>query len=262
MEMRPLFDFSKLQQVAEVHCEEYQKAEPFPNIALDGLANTDLLDEALEEFPDKDQIQWYAYDNPLERKLAMPHVEMLAPIFSEILLQMNSYPFLRFLERLTGVRDLIPDPTFNGGGLHQIPRGGKLDIHADYNCHPKFQLDRRLNVLLYLNKDWKEEYGGHFELWDKDMTRAEKKILPLFNRLAIFTTSDFSYHGHPDPLNCPEGRYRRSLALYYYTNGRPEEEKSQPHSTLFKRRPTDPDDAALDMLREKRAARRLENKTT
>jgi len=94
-----------------------------------------------------------------------------------------------------------------------------------------------LNVLLYLNKDWKDEYGGHFQLWNKEMTRCETKVAPLFNRLVVFSTSDYSFHGHPDPLNCPEGMTRKSLAFYYYSNGRPSEEVSNHHDTLFKKRP-------------------------
>ena len=90
-----------------------------------------------------------------------------------------------------------------------------------------------------MNKDWDESWGGHFELWDKEMKGAVKKILPIFNRMALFTTTSDSYHGHPDPLRCPPDRSRKSLALYYYTNGRPEEEITDAHSTLFKARPNE-----------------------
>ena len=115
-------------------------------------------------------------------------------------------------------------------------RGGRLGIHADFNRHPRFDLDRRLNLLVYLNKDWREEYGGHLELWNRGMTHCEVKILPVFNRVVLFSTTDFTYHGHPDPLACPEGMTRKSLALYYYTNGRPTDEVSGGHTTLFRPR--------------------------
>ena len=124
-----------------------------------------------------------------------------------------------------------------GGGLHQIERGGYLKIHADFNRHPKFNLDRRLNLLLYLNENWKEEYGGHLELWNNQMTACVRRISPIFNRCVIFNTTDFSYHGHPEPLTCPEHVTRKSLALYYYSNGRPETERSRPHGTLTQTRP-------------------------
>jgi hypothetical protein len=90
-----------------------------------------------------------------------------------------------------------------------------------------------------LNKDWKEEFGGHLELWNRDVRQCEAKILPLFNRLVVFGTTDFTFHGHPNPLQCPEGMTRKSLALYYFTNGRPADEMTGEHSTLFKARGAD-----------------------
>jgi hypothetical protein len=140
---------------------------------------------------------------------------------------------------LTGIQGLVPDPHLWGGGLHQILPGGKLAVHADFNKYPHFKLDRRLNVLVYLNRDWQEQWGGQLELWNRDMTRCEQRILPLFNRMVCFSTTDSSFHGHPDPLRCPADRTRRSLALYYYSNGRPAEEIGRPHTTLFQYRPDD-----------------------
>ncbi len=92
-------------------------------------------------------------------------------------------------------------------------------------------------MLIYLNKEWREDYGGHLELWDRDLKRAERSILPAFNRTVIFSTTDFSNHGHPKPLRCPASTTRKSISLYYYSNGRPEEEKSRPHDTLFRETP-------------------------
>jgi hypothetical protein len=112
-------------------------------------------------------------------------------------------------------------------------------VHADFSYHNGLRLDRRINVLIYLNKDWKEEYGGHFELWDREVKRAEKKILPIFNRCAIFSTTSVSFHGHPEPLMCPPDRNRKSIATYYYSNGRPEEdpELTHKHEVAFQQRP-------------------------
>ncbi|MCB9285156.1 MAG: 2OG-Fe(II) oxygenase [Lewinellaceae bacterium] len=143
---------------------------------------------------------------------------------------LNSQPFLEFLQNLTGIKEtLIPDPYFEGGGYHQIKPGGFLKVHVDFHKHKMMDLDRRVNVLVYLNEDWKEEYGGHFELWERDMSQCVTRIAPLFNRMAIFSTTDYSWHGHPDPLACPPDRSRRSLALYYYTNGRPASDVSDVH---------------------------------
>ena len=141
--------------------------------------------------------------------------------------------FVDFLERLTGIDALIPDPHYFGGGLHQIRPGGFLKVHADFNRHSRLDLERRLNAILYLNKDWQEEYGGHLQIWDNDMTRCEKKVLPVFNRLLVFATLDTANHGHPDPLTCPPDRARRSMALYYYTSDRPEgEQRRRAHHRL------------------------------
>ena len=114
-----------------------------------------------------------------------------------------------------------------------------MKIHVDFCRHPETNLDRRLNLLLYLNKDWREEYGGHLELFDTDVESCQKKILPLFNRMVIFNTTDYTYHGHPDPLTCPQGLCRNSLALYYFSNGRPLSELRndlESQSTLYRAR--------------------------
>ena len=128
--------------------------------------------------------------------------------------------FLNFLQNITSIKEkLIADKELNGGGMHEIKKGGLLKIHSDFNKHPNLKLDRRLNVLIYLNKNWKEEYGGHLEFWDKEMKCCKTKILPIFNRMVIFSTTDFSNHGHPDPLNCPDLMSRKSIATYYYSDG-------------------------------------------
>jgi hypothetical protein len=117
--------------------------------------------------------------------------------------------------------------------MHQIVRGGKLGVHVDFNKHPHTKLDRRLNLLIYLNRDWEEEHGGHFELWDTEGKEFRKRVLPVFNRCVVFSTTEVSYHGHPHPLQCPEGQSRKSLAMYYYSNGRPASEVAARHSTVF-----------------------------
>jgi len=228
---------NKLESLAKERAAEYLNNKPFPHIFFDDFLPLEAAETALKDFPQPKQLPWSEFDNPQERKLAFDEVEKLPRSVRDVLYFMNSRPMLQFLEVLTGIQHVIPDPYYNGGGLHQIKRGGKLEIHADFNFHTKLKLDRRINVLIYLNKDWKEEYGGHFELWNRDMTHVEQKILPIFNRCAIFSTTSFSYHGHPTPLACPPDRTRKSIATYYYSNGRPEEEAAGFHSTLFQQRP-------------------------
>lgn len=229
-----------LQNLALQHREEYAAAQPFPHIVIDNFLPEWVLEEILEEFPKPKSIDWQKFENSAEKKLASKGETQMGEKTRLLLYQLNSSTFINFLEKLTGIDGLIPDPHFVGGGLHQIERGGFLKMHVDFNKHGQLKLDRRLNLLIYLNKNWQEEYGGYLELWDSQMTRCEKKILPIFNRCVVFSTTDFSYHGHPEPLTCPEGQTRKSLALYYYSNGRPAHEIAEEgHSTVFKARPTD-----------------------
>lgn len=208
---------------------------PFPHIVLDGLFAQSTLRQIVAEFPSPKGMQWRSFDTPNEKKLGFFHeVSALPTVTKEFLYLMNSFEMLLFLEQVTGIEGLVPDPYFGGGGLHQIERGGFLKVHADFNWHPKLRLDRRLNMLIYLNEEWEEEYGGHLELWDESVTRCVQRILPVFNRTVVFATTDRSFHGHPEPLACPPDMTRKSLSLYYYTNGRPEEERSAPHDTLFR----------------------------
>ena len=204
---------------------------------MDEFLPEHVLDEVLAEFPSPKGAEWFAFDSPTERKLATKDDSTMGPATRHLLAQLNSAAFIDFLERLTGIEGLVPDPHFIGGGLHQIEPGGHLKVHADFNRHPHTQLERRLNVLIYLNRDWKDEYGGAFELWDEDMTAAETKVMPYFNRCVVFSTTSTSFHGHPEPLNCPEGTTRKSVALYYYSKDRPAEQRSEAHNTLFKARP-------------------------
>lgn len=227
---------SRMSELARSAAPVYASAKPYPHIVLDNFFDPALLDTILEEFPKPGQIRWQRFDNDHEVKLASAAEASFGAVTRLLLYHLNSITFLEFLSSVTGIPNLIADPSFEGGGLHQIVRGGKLGVHADFNKHRSYNLDRRLNLLLYLNKDWREEYGGNLELWDRDMTACQAKVAPLFNRVMIFTTTSYTYHGHPDPLQCPEGMTRKSLALYYFTNGRPAEEVSAEHSTLFRPR--------------------------
>lgn len=216
---------------------DYVNADPYPHAVIDDFFPEEVVDRVLSEFPSPDDLEWIEFKRPNERKLASPKEQHLSAAARQLIWEMNSQVFLQFLQRLTGIDNLIPDAQLRGGGMHQIQRGGKLGIHVDFNKHGDYDLDRRLNVLLYLNKDWDEAYGGHFELWDREMSRCVKKVAPIFNRLVVFSTNETSWHGHPDPLACPPERTRKSLALYYYTNGRPASESTERHTTVFKARP-------------------------
>lgn len=227
----------RLARIGDASAAAYRKARPFPHVVIDDFLPVEPVERALAAFPKPGDLDWQSFRNPNEKKLAFAAAERMPPGIRELLYFLNSATTLDFLGRLTGIPGLIPDPYFTGGGLHQIEPGGHLGVHADFNVYERLRLDRRLNLLLYLNRDWQEAWGGHFELWDERMTRCEARVAPLFNRCVVFSTTDTSYHGHPHPLRCPPDRVRRSLATYYYTNGRPAAEQSEAHSTLFQARP-------------------------
>lgn len=231
------FNRERLLAQAERLKLDWATAFPFPHIVVDNLFPAEVLDGVIAEYPESEDVDWQRFDAPTELKLALADTTQMGATTRRLLHELNGQVFVEFLESVTGIEGLIPDPHLWGGGLHQIRRGGYLKIHADFNQHPHLKLDRRLNVLIYLNKDWPESYKGQIELWDETMTTCGKRILPLFNRMVVFATTDFTYHGHPDPLECPVNRARRSLALYYYSNGRPLEEITPGHTTLFKQRP-------------------------
>ncbi len=250
----------RLDSAAATSRETYKYAKPFCHAVFDDLCDGLKLCDVVEKFPGPSDLQWWSYDNVFEKKLAFDKVHLLPDPLKQILCEMNSGQFVSFLESLTGIDGLIPDYGFSGGGLHQIARGGLLDIHADFNVHTKMSLRRRLNVIMYLNLDWRPEFGGDLELWDKDMKECHHKIAPQFNRMVVFDTSQPGYHGHPHPLTCPPHRTRKSLALYYYTADLSEEQKRNRHSTLYQKKPGDPNDPKIEELRKKRATGRLEDK--
>lgn len=233
---------TNLQQLGSKLANTYQTNKPFPSIYIDDFFDENFLEEVLKEFPRVDQLKdKIYYANPNEDKYATKGEYTFGDQTKKLVHFLNSQPFLEFLQKITGIEEtLIPDPYFEGGGFHEIKPGGFLKVHVDFHKNKKLQLSRRVNFLIYLNKDWEEEYGGHLELWEKDMSQCVSKILPKFNRAAMFSTTGDSWHGHPDPLNCPEGKSRKSLALYYYTNGRPISElnKSQKNriTTTFSNR--------------------------
>lgn len=222
--------------------DEYANAKPFPHIAIDNFFRLEVLRPLVASFPGPSDPNWLKYKAPAEKDKLQSTSELTMPAaVRDIIGAFNSSTFVKFLEQLTGIDGIIPDPHLYGGGMHQTLTGGHLKMHVDYNLHLQWKLDRRLNVILYLNDDWQEQWGGALELWDSSddnkMTACAQKFYPVANRMVIFSTTERSWHGHPDALACPPGVTRKSIALYYYTNGRPKEELPQFHNTIFVERP-------------------------
>ncbi len=228
LESETVIEFSRLPALAEANGPGYRHASPFPHVVLDDFISEQWCRDLVAVFPQPGEDKnWrklhdsYADgDRSQAGKLGLPNPRELPPLIRELLLECNSGPFLRFLESLTGIEGLIPDPKFKGGGAHQVLPGGYLGIHADFTEHRYFRLSRRINVLIYLNEDWRDEWGGQLELWRRDLSGCERRVSPLMGRCVVFNTDATSFHGHPDPLDCPPEMTRRSIALYYYTHGR------------------------------------------
>lgn len=230
------------QTTATVSAEAYASAVPFPHVVLDGLLDDRLLDAVIAEFPTSDDPIWArSEDAGIQVKLRSNWTEerQIPQATRELVRAFNSGPFLRSLARLTGIPKLIADPYLTGGGLNCILPGGHLDVHCDGNWHDDMGVHRRLNAILYLNRTWRRDWGGELELWDETASRCVERIEPKFNRLVIFTTTDFTFHGHPEPLACPPGEARKSLILYYYTSGpraAGEVASANPHRALWRKR--------------------------
>ncbi len=215
-----LIDYS----LGSKNANSFSSNQPFPNVVFDNFINdTNLLDEICLEF--EQDIDW-GYDpvakEHMANKFFIPwkdqDISDLPQKTKALLSQMNQPRIINFLKDLTGIEDLFGDPFFAGGGMHRIRTGGKLSVHQDYARHPNNKnWYRRLNLLLYLNKNWENSWGGSLQLYDKNTKKKVHDIEPIFNRAVIFDTTNGALHGHPQPLNSPPQIHRNSLALYYFT---------------------------------------------
>jgi hypothetical protein len=196
--------------------ERFAAATPFPHVVLDDMVVAPP--DVAGEFPGPDWDGWYRFDDGYQRqKRQCSDAERIPDPFREMLNELNGPTTLRFLERVTGIDALLPDPYLEGGGLHASTGGGVLAPHTDFHLHQGLNLYRQLNLLVYLNPGWTEADGGALELFaDHRAEQSAVRVVPSFGRCVLFRTDDRSVHGFPTPVR--EGAYRRSLALYYYTS--------------------------------------------
>lgn len=227
-------DAEATRELGKELADTYAAGEPFPHIVIDDFLPRQVIDFCLENFPASRGANSMSFDRDQERYKTSYNPDDLEPHLRSLFHTFNSRPFIKVIENISGIKGLIPDPYFLGGGFHEIATGGHLSVHADFNHHKLMNLERRINILIYLNDDWDDAYGGQLELWDQDMAHCVKSIVPLANRAAMFTTTGLSYHGNPQPVNHPEGRTRKSIALYYYTSTWDESKRSK--TTQFKAR--------------------------
>lgn len=194
--------------------KNFINALPYEHIVIDNFLNDEYISNIEKEFPENYD-DWFKYNNPLEVKYAYDNIRNLKKNTEFLFYILSSPQVINLFRKITGINNLNYDEYLHGAGIHAHPRDGKLAIHLDYEKHPISGKERRLNLILYLNKEWKEEWFGSTELWNQDVTECIFKSPIKFNSCLIFRTNDISWHGLPEPIQCPEGVFRKSLAYYY-----------------------------------------------
>ncbi len=234
MELINPFDHEALKQ-------KIKTAEPFPHFCIDNFLEETFADEIYNAFPCFDDAQKIGKEFSTvneQKKIQITDASKFPPAIAKLNQQLASPEFLEMMSDLMGIPNLLADPDLIGGGIHETNTGGRLDVHVDFNFLDKNKWHRRLNILIYFNKDWNDEYGGFFEIWDKNVNKCCGSFAPAFNRVFVFTTSGISFHG-VTPLTCPPDIMRKSFAAYYYTKEAPEGWSGQHHDTIFKARPNE-----------------------
>lgn len=215
--------------------DDFQSKKPFHYTMFEDFFRPEVSNLIYEGYPSIEDGRWDSTTYVDQKNKFQKVTFEEGSIFKSVFQELNSPDFLKWLSSVTGIHDLLGDDELFGGGLHQSIQGAFLNVHVDYNIHPKTKFHRRLNVLVYMNKNWKEEYEGQLELWD--INENEKvllaKISPLFNRCVIFETNEISFHGHPKSLKTPPEVNRKSIATYYYTVSRPADEINSGHNTIY-----------------------------
>jgi Rps23 Pro-64 3,4-dihydroxylase Tpa1-like proline 4-hydroxylase len=217
----------------EILRDAFKNNVPFQHLILEDLFSPKLLELVNSDFDRLNWSDWRRYDNANERKRGSAPKTRFGHASQLYFNTIHSGVFIDFLEQVTGITGLVPDPALFAGGLHEIPTGGKFALHTDFNQHSLTKLENRLVFITYLNKDWQPSYGGALELWSTDENKCVAEVEPVFGRSILFYQSSKSLHGHPTPVDAPNGRTRRSVAAYYYSNGRVDGDGGGFHTTLF-----------------------------
>jgi len=218
-------NFDKLNKIAEQKAEDFHNSDPFPHLVIDDFLTKDDANIISNSFPKPNAINWNKHGSGANAdslnfdgvKLQCSDENEFPNEIKDLMREFNSQGFLNFLKKLTGLDYIFGDPYYNGCGLHSTGNGGRLMVHADLNRYPYPAIaNQYLNVIFYVSNNWEKSWGGELELWDEKVKKCKKSIFPEFNRLLIFKTDQKSFHGHPNPIECPEKERRNSLATYYY----------------------------------------------
>jgi Rps23 Pro-64 3,4-dihydroxylase Tpa1-like proline 4-hydroxylase len=227
--------------------KEFANAKPFPNVEINNFFKPEIAEALYRVFPKvTDSHKWIIYHNPIEKKYALTDFSAL-PQFKELFAFLQTDQIIKIVQKISGIDNLEADPHLHGAGLHQHIPGGKLDMHLDYSIHPISGKERRVNLIIYFTKDWEDDFNGAIQFWNEDFTKCEKKLFPCFNKAVLFRTSDVSYHGLPYPIKCQENNTRKSMAIYYVSDPRPDLTNIR-YKAQFRPLPTQPVDDKLEQL--------------
>jgi hypothetical protein len=230
---------------ADAYRQEFVRALPFRHTSIDNFLDHEFAERLLAEFPSFDQRLATNEGGTAGGKAVNTKIREISPAYKELYSFISSAAFLEFMSRLSGIPDLLLDPKMYGGGTHENRHGQELDPHIDFNYAEDNELHRRLNLIVYLNKDWKTEWGGAIEIHSNPRSPDENRIRafdPIFNRAVMFETNEVSWHGFPR-IQLPETerhRSRKSLSIYLYTKERPAGEIAPTHGTFYVQRPLPP----------------------
>lgn len=245
--------------------ELFNNAKPFEHIIIPNFLNAEYANKIYDKFPN-DYENWHKYYNPIEVKYAYDDINNLDDDIKKIFYLLSTDEMIEKISEITSIQNLTYDEYLHGAGLHAYPRYGRLNMHLDYEKHPHNGKQRRLNIILYMNKDWNEEWNGDTELWNESVTECMVKSKVAFNSAILFKTNEISWHGVPDIINCPDNIYRKSIAYYYLS---PLETNSLNNKignngsgyrtkATFIKRPQDMEDKRMEELYKIRPFRRIE----
>jgi len=237
--------------------DKFINAEPFEHVVIDNFLNDEYAEILYNEFPENYN-EWHNYCNPIEVKYAYDNINNLKDNTKNLFYYLSSAQITHVFSELVNIPNLEYDEYLHGAGMHAHPKYGRLNIHLDYEKHPITGKERRINVILFLSKDWDTNWNGANELWNNNVTKRIAKTDVKFNRAIIFKTNDISWHGVPDIINCPEGVYRKSLAYYYVSNLiTNKHEKEYRLKAKFVKRPQDNYNESIEKLYKIRPNRRI-----
>lgn len=236
--------------------ETFLNGCPYEHVVIDNFLNADYAEKVYNLFPSHFE-NWYKYENPIEVKYAFDDIYLLPDELKNYFYYLSSSKIISLFSEMTNIPDLEYDEYLHGAGLHAHPKYGRLNIHLDYEKHPQSGKERRINVILFLSKNWQESWNGANELWNGDVTKCIQKTDIQFNRAIVFKTNDISWHGLPDIIKCPENTFRKSLAYYYVSPLTTDNKSPKSHrmKAKFVKRPQDQDNENMEKLYEIRTQR-------